>query len=595
MMLVLLDAMVLPFQMAYGSEEANTFEEVWLWLTTLFFASDIVMNFNTAYTAGKKDSDYEPGRLVTERSRIVRNYMRTWFPIDGISTVPWGKLSSTITGGEGDSETGQLGKLTKVVKFVRFMRLMRMLRLAKLAAIWERIEAKCGSIALLQGVGLLRVLFVLVCICHWNACIWWMIGQPTSLFTEILDEATQQDWKEQPHWTTILRTYGARRCSEQSQGTGTEHCTVNGPLAEQWTWLERTRDEGVHATYVFSFYWTLGVMRTMPAEITPVNFVERVYVMVFMFFAFSAFAICVAQITQTFFKFSERKRVFGDEMSQVRMHLRKLKVSDQLQMKVKMFLRHLYDIRRLHSKERQMIQLLPESIQQELQGAQLNFHLDKLQPLKYVSTQALNDIASVSEVLDVAPGEMLCVKGESATGCFVLIIGRLHVVKYAENMTATLTKGWKDTPGIRTSRKGIPLKPLEVVNEEVLGDPDWVSQNTVLAMLASSVLRIDSLSFHTLITANPNLMDQQRQSRRISYSFRPPSLNSNVSGCESFNHRLSDRAFGGNKSSTTTRTMGTEKSTVTHKMTTGRVNGMAERQWQNDQDDSSHTAAIVAS
>lgn len=27
--------------------------------------------------------------------------------------------------------------------------------------------------------------------------------------------------------------------------------------------------------YIFCFYWTLGVMRTMPAEVTPVNLAER--------------------------------------------------------------------------------------------------------------------------------------------------------------------------------------------------------------------------------------------------------------------------------------------------------------------------------
>merc|ERR1719240_231187 len=109
--------------------------------------------------------------------QIAKNYIRSWLPIDFISTVPWGSVSDSLLGGGGGS-AGQLGKLTKVIKFVRFMRLMRMLRLAKLAAIFERVEGKCGSVVLIQGVGLLRVVFILICICHWNACIWWMVGQP---------------------------------------------------------------------------------------------------------------------------------------------------------------------------------------------------------------------------------------------------------------------------------------------------------------------------------------------------------------------------------------------------------------------------------
>ena len=49
-------------------------------------------------------------------------------------------------------------------------------------------------------------------------------------------------------------------------------------------------------------------MRTMPAEVTPVNLPERLFVLIFMFFALSAFAICVSLITQAFFKPLREKR-----------------------------------------------------------------------------------------------------------------------------------------------------------------------------------------------------------------------------------------------------------------------------------------------
>lgn len=54
-------------------------------------------------------------------------------------------------------------------------------------------------------------------------------------------------------------------------------------------------------------------MRTMPAEVTPVNLPERVFVLVFMYVALSAFAISIALITQSFFKLSERKKSFNEE------------------------------------------------------------------------------------------------------------------------------------------------------------------------------------------------------------------------------------------------------------------------------------------
>lgn len=104
---------------------------------------------------------------------------------------------------------------------------------------------------------------------------------------------------------------------------------------------------GISETYVFCFYWTLGVMRTMPAEVTPVNLPERVFVLIFMFFALSAFAISIALITQSFFKLSERRKTFNEEYVALRLHLQKTKVSEDVQGRVKAYLTHLFTRRRI--------------------------------------------------------------------------------------------------------------------------------------------------------------------------------------------------------------------------------------------------------
>eukprot|EP00927_Polykrikos_kofoidii_P065525 TRINITY_DN61266_c0_g1_i1.p1 TRINITY_DN61266_c0_g1~~TRINITY_DN61266_c0_g1_i1.p1 ORF type:complete len:767 (+),score=142.15 TRINITY_DN61266_c0_g1_i1:65-2365(+) len=471
MTLVLSDAMILPFQMAYkDGSSPDGFDTFWLYLTTSCFVWDIFINFFTAYTAGKSDTDYELGKLVTGRWRITKNYLKTWFPIDFFSTIPWGKVSTMFAGDSGSSSSaGQVGKLTKVVKFARFLRLMRMMKLAKLATIWERIEAKCGSVILLQGIGLLRVLFVLICICHWNACIWWMVGLPKSLLTEILGPKAQEEWLKGPHWTTITRS--------------------NGPGEPTWTWLERSSSDA----YIFCFYWTLGVMRTMPAEVKPVNLPERLYIMVFMFFAFSAFAICVAQITQTFFKFSERKRVFNDDMAAVRMHLRKIKASDSLQTKVKTFLRHLYDTRRIQAKEQNMLGHLPSHVSAMLQHSRVLPHLDKLTIFQGLSSRALCYITEFCIIKEMAMGDVVCHYGCTAEAAYVLIVGRLQALQTKEAIML-----------------GPAVVPV-VVDEECLVDSENVqSTATVVCVLASSVLRVDKASFFQVFRKHPNILNMRK-------------------------------------------------------------------------------------
>jgi hypothetical protein len=92
----------------------------------------------------------------------------------------------------------------------------------------------------------------------------------------------------EPHWTT--RVYYATFSNGREE------------VVRKFRWLDDTvpREE----QYAFCFYWTLGVMRTMPQEAFPTNLVERVYVLCFMFFAFSMFSICITKITQMFNKVS---------------------------------------------------------------------------------------------------------------------------------------------------------------------------------------------------------------------------------------------------------------------------------------------------
>lgn len=484
MLIVLVDAMVLPFQIAYkDSDHPDGFDNGWLIMTTAWFTVDILVNFNTGYQAGNNDPENEPGKIVASRWRIARNYFRNWFGIDIVSTMPWSSLSSLLLGG-GSSGAGQGAKLIKVIKFVRFMRLLRMLRLAKLQAIWERLEAKCGSILLIQAVGLFRVLFVMACICHWNACIWWIIGQPQSLFTELLTSESQLSWANAAHWTTIPRS--------------------NGAGEPTWTWLERSKTEA----YVFCFYWTLGVMRTMPAEVTPVTLPERVYVMVFMFFAFSAFAICVAQITQTFFKFSERKRAFNDDMAAVRMYLRRLKAGDQLQMKVKEYMRHLFDSRAINARELNAVSILPEHVKRELHHLRVGTHLDKLPFFRNCSWRALALVSDIAEIREMSPGDVITLQGRPARAAWILMHGRLCDMC-----------DWQVDPTQPEPAGGLSQGKLITVDGDCLLQAGrYRSQRSVQCVTACSLVKIPPDKFQANIADRDDFWKSRRNmgSRRAS-------------------------------------------------------------------------------
>merc|ERR1719379_3351142 len=100
-----------------------------------------------------------------------------------------------------------------------------------------------------------------------------------------------------------------------------------GDNQEVYRWI----DAPLREQYIFCVYWTLGVMRTMPSEVYPLIFIERVYCMSFMFLAFSLFAVCVAKITGILSKVGARRAAFDELMTFLRMSWRGIQVPRPLQ------------------------------------------------------------------------------------------------------------------------------------------------------------------------------------------------------------------------------------------------------------------------
>eukprot|EP00941_MAST-03F_sp_MAST-3F-sp1_P005315 g5315.t1 len=85
MMAIMYSVIVVPYRLAF-SDEASGFTEVLENLIDLFFFFDIILNFLTAY------EDADTRTLEWSLSKIRNNYLKTWFTIDFLSTIPFDKI-----------------------------------------------------------------------------------------------------------------------------------------------------------------------------------------------------------------------------------------------------------------------------------------------------------------------------------------------------------------------------------------------------------------------------------------------------------------------------------------------------------------------
>ncbi|CAK0847740.1 unnamed protein product [Prorocentrum cordatum] len=481
--MVLCDCVILPYQLAEFRTDKG-FDAVWLWFTVIIFLCDLILNFFTGYHAGKKDEHLQEGTLVTDRKSVAIHYLRGWFWIDFLSTVPWSKVAEAFNsdGRMDTSSAGQVTKLAKIIKLTRLLRLMRMLRLYKVSVVWESLEGRIGSITALNVVSMLRVLGIWTAICHWGACVWWMVGKRDSL---VMLLTMQDDVPDGLHWTELPRVHSAY------DDFG------------QWRWVDRPAFE----QYIFCFYWILGVMRTMPAEVTPVNLTERIFVLVFMFFAVMAFAVNVTRITQAWFRFGARKDAFKEEMACVRMHLRTMKCGNAVQLRTQAFLKHLFEKRKIHAKELGLLNTLPEGLKRKLNHSHRIHYLRMIPRLRDWMDQALQLVCDATTAVDFLPGDKLTMKDHEAEAAYVLMRGGLQVY-VPSSRQASLLHGRPSNDSTATgllsmlwrmSLSNESQERLTVVDDHCLFDHEGIvvplCRDTVVVMECSELLRIDRQAF----------------------------------------------------------------------------------------------------
>jgi CRP-like cAMP-binding protein len=126
MCFALISAITLPYRLGFGIP-SNIAWNIFDAITEILFALDLVLAFFTAY----EQSDYV---LNTVHKHISRRYLKSWFIVDFLSTVPFYRLatSSTLI-------------ILKVLKIGKAMRILRIIRLARLIKFARYVTRDMGS------------------------------------------------------------------------------------------------------------------------------------------------------------------------------------------------------------------------------------------------------------------------------------------------------------------------------------------------------------------------------------------------------------------------------------------------------------------
>ena len=85
---------------------------------------DMILNFRTAFS---EESLHVDDALVTGYRRIAVDYLRGFFILDFVSTVPWDLVNASL----GLTQLFKMTKVGKLVRVIRMLKITKMLRVVK--------------------------------------------------------------------------------------------------------------------------------------------------------------------------------------------------------------------------------------------------------------------------------------------------------------------------------------------------------------------------------------------------------------------------------------------------------------------------------
>ena len=370
--------MTVPYRVAFEGIPTD-FELFIEWIVDIFFITDLIVNFRTGYI------DNVRGEVVMHPRRIAVNYLRTWFVIDFLSSIPVDRFlpeaSATSYGAADDSSfDGQnlkVLKAGKAVKAFKLLRLAKLLRFLKLSTIMERVEETFSINRV--GLKIFKLVSGTLILCHFNACIWYLLAS----FSE-----------------------------------------------ERDTWLTRMdlQNDKEGSKYLISFYYIVSTVMTVGyGDVTPTTDGEQLFTVYIMIVGAGFFGFILANMANLVSKLDAHAQRYHDKMDAMRSYMKNRNLPKELQQRIQRYYKHYLDQKTAFD-ERELLGELSTFLRQEVALCIINETIYSIPFFRERDPHFLAQLLTVLNPLTCGEGDFVIQKGEEGREMYIVISGLMEVL-----------------------------------------------------------------------------------------------------------------------------------------------------------------------
>ncbi|RQM20757.1 hypothetical protein B5M09_010432 [Aphanomyces astaci] len=258
------------------------------------FGIDIVRNFVVGYHD-------ERDELVVDHVDIAKKYVRTWFVLDAVSTIPIESIISLI---DPQADVSHSYASIQLFRILRVTRIVKLARLAKLRTFFSKAEETFGLNA--GVVRLVRLILLVLFVSHLLACFFHLLGQPN-------DPPSHEPLDNMPDsWL----------------------CTADKPK-------RCLRGETDSVRYLYSLYWVITTLTGVGfGDVIIVTAFEKLYAIFAMIIGASVFGFVIGNISTLLESMDKRAAMYQMKMMLVKDYIRTRNLPVDLRVKLRRYFEH---------------------------------------------------------------------------------------------------------------------------------------------------------------------------------------------------------------------------------------------------------------
>jgi CRP-like cAMP-binding protein len=325
--LIIYSVIEIPVELAFGLGSNKDLAAFDIFVTVMFFL-DMFAAFRTTYD----DEKFELVEAVP--SKIVARYLKSWFFIDAISTIPFDEIASQFI------SSSNLSGL-RIVRVIRLTRSFRLLRLTKVMIYIEKFESISGlSPAVLD---LCKSLLIIFLSAHFIGCLWW----------------------------------GITSFGSESTGAWYDHKVM----------FYADADQGFQ--YIASVYWALVTIDSVGyGDIFPTNTLERIISIFIMLVGTTFFGYMVASVSGLLGSLNRSSTIINDRIAEISAYLSERNCPRELCISVKRYFTKFFETSTAYN-EREILNNLPSMIKNEILFHQHRATIDRIAIFEFIKNKTV--------------------------------------------------------------------------------------------------------------------------------------------------------------------------------------------------------------